>query len=92
MGFSGWQWHQLDHMQTTCTSLQTDNHINTSSLNLYRPDALPGAQPCRSTEGTAYPQQIEVVDFGHYAIVAEWTSTASVNLAFQTVRLLCCLL
>ena len=29
----GWQWHQLDHMQTVCTSLQTDNHISTSSLN-----------------------------------------------------------
>ena len=29
------QWHQLDHMQTICTSLQTDNHTsspNTSSL------------------------------------------------------------
>jgi len=33
------RWHQLDHMQTICTSLQTDNHtnINTSSLNFYRP-------------------------------------------------------
>ena len=41
----GWQWHQLDHMQTMCTLLQTDNHTNTSSLNLYRPDALPDAQP-----------------------------------------------
>jgi len=37
------QWHQLDHMQTICTSLQMD-HINTSSLNFYRPDALPDAQ------------------------------------------------
>jgi len=35
------QWHQLDYMQTMCTSLQTDNHTNTSSLNFYRPDALP---------------------------------------------------
>jgi len=26
------QWHQLDHMRTICTSLQTDNHTNTSSL------------------------------------------------------------
>ena len=27
----GWQWHQLDdHMQTICTSLQTDNHTSTS--------------------------------------------------------------
>jgi len=44
-GVLGWQWHQLDHMQTICTSLQTDDHTNTSSLNFYRPDALPAAQP-----------------------------------------------
>ena len=30
--FLEWQWHQLDHMQTICTSLRTDNHTNTSSL------------------------------------------------------------
>jgi len=34
----GWQWHQLDRMQTVCTSLQM-------SLNFYRPDALPDAKP-----------------------------------------------
>jgi len=28
-----WQWHQLDHMQIICTSLQTDNHASTSSLD-----------------------------------------------------------
>ena len=44
-GVLGRQWHHLDHMQTICTSLQTDNHTNTSSLNFYRPDALPDAQP-----------------------------------------------
>jgi len=27
-----------------CTSLHTDNHANTSSLNFYRPDDLPDAQ------------------------------------------------
>jgi len=27
-----WQWHQLDHMQIICTSLQTDNNAITSSL------------------------------------------------------------
>jgi len=31
-GVLGWQWHQLDNMQTICTLLQTDNHTNTSSL------------------------------------------------------------
>jgi len=44
-GMIGWQWHQLDHMQIICTSLQTDNHASTSSLSFYRPDALPAAQP-----------------------------------------------
>jgi len=43
-GVWGWRWHHLDHMQTICTSLQTDNHTNTSSFNFYRPDALPDAQ------------------------------------------------
>ena len=47
-GVWGWQWHQLDHMQTICTSLQTDNHTNTSSVNVYSPDALPAAQPTAS--------------------------------------------
>jgi len=27
---TGWQWHQLDHMQIICASLQTDNHARTS--------------------------------------------------------------
>jgi len=41
----GWQWHQLDYMQTICTSLQTDNNTNISSLNVYRLDAPPDARP-----------------------------------------------
>ena len=36
---TGLQWHQLDHMQTICTSLQTDNH----SI-FYGLDALPATQ------------------------------------------------
>jgi len=51
-GVLGQQWHQLDNMQTICTSLQTDNHTNTSSLNFYRLDVLPDTnQQCQSTEG-----------------------------------------
>jgi len=41
----GWQRHQLDHMQIICTSLQTNNQANSSSLNFYRPDVLFDAQP-----------------------------------------------
>ena len=41
----GLQWHQLDHTQIICTSLQTDNHDSTSSLNnFHRPDTFPDAQ------------------------------------------------
>jgi len=41
----GWQWHQLDHMQIICASLQIDNHASTSLLNFYRPAGLADAQP-----------------------------------------------
>jgi len=37
-------------MQTICTSLQTDNHANTSSRNFYMPDALPDAQQTASKQ------------------------------------------
>ena len=30
---TGLQWHQLDHTQIICTSLQTDNYASTSSLH-----------------------------------------------------------
>jgi len=30
---TGWQWHQLDHMQVICTLPQTDNHASTSPLS-----------------------------------------------------------
>jgi len=38
-------------MLTIGTSLQTDNHTNTSSFNFYRPDALPDTQPTVSKHG-----------------------------------------
>ena len=41
-----------------CTSLQTDNHTNTISLNLYRPDALPDAQTTVSKQGKSTANNI----------------------------------
>jgi len=38
-----WQWHQLDHMQIICTSLQTENHTHISAQN--KPDNLPSYPP-----------------------------------------------
>jgi len=47
----GWQWHQLDHMQINCTSLQTDNHASTPSLNFFTGQMLflSPNQPTQST-------------------------------------------
>jgi len=46
---SGWQWHQLGHMQVF-TSLQADNHA-TTQLFTGRMPFLPPNQQCQSTEG-----------------------------------------
>ena len=46
-------------------SLQTDNHSNTSSLNFYRLDALPDAQP---TENERVPIQLAQCRFPGLAI------------------------
>ena len=66
------QRHQLDHRQTICTSLQTDNHTNTSSLNFFTGQMLflTANQQCQSTEGTTCatnPDQIEVVELEGYS-------------------------
>jgi len=46
------QWHQLEHMQTICTSLQTDNHINTHhSIFAGQVLILTPSQQCQSTAG-----------------------------------------
>jgi len=55
----GWQWHQLDHMQLICTSLQSDNHASTSPLSFYRPVALPATQPTVSKHWRQYTSYIK---------------------------------
>jgi len=47
------QFHQLDHVQTICTSVKTDNHTNTSSLIFtgWMHFLMPNQQR-QSTEGT----------------------------------------
>jgi len=50
------QWHQLDHMQTISTSLQTDNHTDSSSLNFTgRVLFMTPNQQRQSTEGKMKP-------------------------------------
>jgi len=50
----GWQWHQLDHIQIICTSLQTDNYATTvphHTVFTGRLPFLPPNQQRQSTEG-----------------------------------------
>ena len=61
-GVLGMQRHQLDHMQTICTSLKTDNHINTSSLSYTgRMLFLTPNQQCQSTEGAQVGTSKQVI-------------------------------
>jgi len=46
-----WQWHQLDHMQIVCTSLQTDNLATDASTSPGQMPFLPPNQQRQSTEG-----------------------------------------
>jgi len=57
-GGDRWQWHQLDHMQIICTSLQRDNHTIILPLGIYGPDALrPMSVEAKAISGT----------FGHWS-------------------------
>jgi len=66
------QWHQLDHMQTICTSLQTDKHTSTSSLDFYRSDA---PQQCPSTEGTQSQQTMNYTTSRYLLLVGTQQQT-----------------
>jgi len=45
----GWQWHQLDHMQSIYTSLQTDNHASTLPLSFLQAE-FPSCCPTNSVK------------------------------------------
>ena len=65
---------------TICTSLQTDNHTNTSSLNFYRLDALPDAQPTVSELWRRH-KQIEIC----FYLFVIYTSVRSVKVCCHIV-------
>ena len=44
---SEWHWHQLGHMQTICTSLQTDNHASTPPVSFLQA-GCPSCHPTNS--------------------------------------------
>jgi len=55
----GWEWHQLDNMQSICTLLQTDNHANTSPLSFLQA-RWPSCRPTNS--GTALKEEMQSID------------------------------
>jgi len=85
-----WQWHQLDHMQITCTSLQTDNHASTSSLNFgqagYSSSSRTPNQRCQGTAGRTHSLTIiMIITIGLMIVLAtysnswKWQATADVD-------------
>jgi len=49
MGVALWRWHQLDHMQIICTSLQTDNHASISPFSFLQA-RCPSCHPTNSVK------------------------------------------
>ena len=60
MWFGMW-WHQLDHVQTICTLLQTDYHTNTSSLNFLQAGCSSG-RPTNSVKALRAESTEDSVD------------------------------
>jgi len=55
---SEWRWHQLGRMQV-CTSLQADNHANTSPLSFLQA----GCPSCRPTNSVKALKAVDDVDY-----------------------------
>ena len=76
----GWQWHQLDHMQVICTSLQTDNHTSTSSLHLLQA----GFASWRPTNGVkalkAYQQNFWLISNRNRKAITRGRSDHCINI------------
>jgi len=54
----GWQWHQLDHMQIICTTLQTEpRQYPITQFFMGQMLFLTRNQQCQSTEGRSLIQK-----------------------------------
>ena len=69
----GWQWHQLDHMQVICTSLQTDNHASTSSLKFLRA-GCPSCSPTNSVKALKECKYHSVTQLFHVSYIYFFTA------------------
>jgi len=68
----GWQRHQLDHMQITCTSLQTDNHASTSPLSFLQAGCHSSRPTNSVTELKAHTEHLLVKSFVNTKV--QWLS------------------
>jgi len=79
-----WQWHHLDHMQIICTSLQTDNHANTSPPSFL----LVGCPSCHPTNSIkALNDHVENYITHHKCCKIHINKTVTGTVAH---KLLCC--
>jgi len=65
----GWQWHQLDHMQIICTSLQTYNHTSTSPLSFLQA-RCPSCCPTNSIKALKAKLSVVAFLFSFFSISA----------------------
>jgi len=80
------------YAKKTCTSFKIDNHANSSSLNLYRPDALSDAQNTKALKAngeqhycyTLFTGKLYIITYTHvleFLGAADWKSAKSATAA-----------
>jgi len=80
----GWQWHQLDHTQIICTSLQTDNHVSTSPLRFLQA-RCPSCHPIKSIKAlktltTHIILNTDMENLSHKNLsIQKWSQNANTN-------------
>jgi len=92
------QWHQMDHIQIICTSLQTDNCTSTLPLSFYGPDALPAANNVKALKQQHWIGVLMKWRFNEFAMIM-WnlpnnltctTMTCLIDICWATLYALVC--
>ena len=86
----GWQWHQLNHMQAICTSLQKITTAAPHQSDFYGPDALPDTQPTASKHWRpSLNKQTQIKTLPCRPVVFEWVEAESVSQLLSGVWTVC---
>ena len=81
---SEWQWHRLDHMQV-CTSLQIDNHANTSPLSFLQA-GCPSCRPTNSVKALKVVKLSELINYRRKKRVSLGVNSSLMTVTYPSLQ------